>query len=386
MPPGRAGKFVEQPGGYRAFIPAPPPPLSTPLEMGEEMVCLLSDADRSLGRLDGAATTLPNPDLFVAMYVRLEAVLSSQIEGTKSTLEDLLRYEAGAAAAREPKDVEEAVNYVRAMNHGLRRLGELPVCLRLIREIHAELLSGVRGSERMPGEFRRSQNYIGPVGATLQTAGFVPPPVLQMHEALNDLEKFLHESRSLPPLIHCALAHAQFETIHPFLDGNGRLGRLLITFLLCQQEVLHRPLLYLSYYLRMHRAEYYDRLNAVRYQGDWEGWVKFFLRAVDGASRSATETACKILSLRAQHRAEVAESGGNTALAIRLLEMLFEQPIVTVRNVEEKLGCSYATASRLLAALERLKLVQEISGRQRGRIYVYGPYLDLFPRSTPEGE
>jgi Fic family protein len=346
--------------------------------MDDELQRLLSDADRSLGRLDGVASVLPNPDLFVAMYVRHEAVLSSQIEGTQSTLEDVLEFEAGAPGGERPKDVEEVVNYVRAMNHGLRRLDELPVCLRLIREIHAELLSGVRGSERTPGEFRRSQNWIGPAGCTLQTAAFVPPPVYEMHTALDNLEKFLHGDQSLPRLIHCGLIHAQFETIHPFLDGNGRVGRLLITFLLCQQGILAQPLLYLSYYLKTHRAEYYDRLNAVRHDGAWEGWLKFFLRGVYEVSQLATRTARSILQLREQHRQAIAELAGSGGTAVRLLDYLFEQPIVSVRMVERKLDCAYVTASRLVDQFASLGLVTEITGQQRNRRYRYEPYLALF--------
>ena len=221
--------------------------------MDPELTKLLSQADRVLGRLDGIGAILPNPDLFVAMYVRQEAVLSSQIEGTQSTLEDVLKFEVDETANDLPKDVEEVVNYVGAMNYGLKRLEELPLSLRLIREIHSKLMAGVRGQNRTPGEFRKSQNWIGPAGANLAAATFVPPPVPEMKEALDKFEKFLHDE-SLPVLIHAGLAHAQFETIHPFLDGNGRVGRLLITFLLCHKKVLHRPLLYLSHYLRVHRA------------------------------------------------------------------------------------------------------------------------------------
>ena len=238
----RAGKYVKQVEGYRAFIPAPLPP-QPPIVMDAELTRLLSEADHALGRLDGVTSILPNPDLFVSMYVRHEAVLSSQIEGTQSTLEDVLQFEIDAKGQEHPKDVEEVVNYVRSMNHGLKRLDSLPLSLRLIREIHEKLLQGVRGANRTPGEFRRSQNWIGPANCTLATATFVPPPVHDMQAALDNLEKFLHDTTSYPALIHCGLAHAQFETIHPFLDGNGRVGRLLITFLLCQRGILKYPLL-----------------------------------------------------------------------------------------------------------------------------------------------
>jgi Fic family protein len=342
------------------------------------MTSLLSDADRALGRLDGASSVLPNPDLFVAMYVRHEAVLSSQIEGTQSTLEDVLQFEIDASGQELPKDVAEVVNYVKAMNHGLVRLPELPLSLRLIREIHAKLLEGVRGGQRTPGEFRTSQNWIGPAGCKLATATFVPPPVPEMHVALGNLEEFLHHTTSFPVLIHCGLAHAQFETIHPFLDGNGRVGRLLITFLLCQRGVLHRPLLYLSHHLRAHRADYYDGLMAVRNDGDWEGWLKFFLRGVWEVSEQATMTARAILDLRNMHGRLLNERLPDNAAARRLLDYLFEQPITTVRLVEQRLGCSYVTASRLMNHFAEFKLVREITGYQRNRRYAYEPYLALF--------
>ncbi|RYZ80029.1 MAG: Fic family protein, partial [Proteobacteria bacterium] len=330
----RAGRLIKQPTGYRAFIPADLPP-NPPILMDDEMVLLLSEADRALGRLDGVTSVLPNPELFVAMYVRHEAVLSSQIEGTQSTLEDVLEWEVDARPNSQPKDVEEVVNYVRAMNYGLQRLHEFPLSLPLIKEIHAELMQGVRGAEREPGEFRRSQNWIGSAGSTLETATFVPPPPHEMHVALNSFEKFLHTEEPIPVLIQCGLAHAQFETIHPFLDGNGRVGRLLITFLLCQREILGRPLLYLSLYLKTHRTEYYDRLMAVRIDGNWESWLKFFLRGVAAASSSAALTARAILELRESGRELVLQELGNTNLGQRLFEYLFEQPVVTVRKVQE---------------------------------------------------
>lgn len=375
----RAGRYAKQPEGYRAFIPAPLPP-TPPIKMDQELVRLLSDADRALGRLDGATTVLPNPDLFVAMYVRQEAVLSSQIEGTQSTLEDVLQFEIDVRGQDQPKDIEEVVNYVRAMHYGLHRLGELPLCLRLIREIHAELLQGVRGSERTPGEFRANQNYIGPPGCTLAEASFIPPPPQEMHQALRNFEQFLHENTSLPVLIHCGLAHAQFETIHPFQDGNGRIGRLLITFLLCQQEILRRPLLYLSHYLKAHRAEYYDRLTAIRHDGHWEQWLKFFLRGVFEVSQAATATARSILRLREEHRQVIGEGLVGSTNGLRLLDRLYEQPITTIRLVERHLGCAYVTASKLIDRFVELGLLREITGGQRNRLYRYEPYLELFER------
>jgi Fic family protein len=381
----RSGEYVKQPGNYRAFIPAPLPP-DPPVAMDAELTRLLSDADRSLGRLDGIGSVLPNPDLFVAMYVRQEAVLSSQIEGTQSTLEDVLQFEVDAKGADLPKDVEEVVNYVGAMNYGIKRLEVLPLSLRLIREIHSELLKGVRGQNRAPGEFRKTQNWIGPSGADLSSATFVPPPVPQMLEALDKFEKFLHDD-SHPVLINTALAHAQFETIHPFLDGNGRVGRLLITFLLCQRKVMHRPLLYLSHFLRAHRAEYYDRLMAIRNDGNWEGWLKFFLRGVEEVSGQSIETARRIFALRDEEAKIITKEMGSTAGgALRLLDYLYEQPITNVRAVERHLGLSFVTAGKLVEQFVKLEILKETTGGQRNRRYAYSRYLDLFESSADKVE
>lgn len=377
----RAGHYVKQGADYTAFIPAPLPP-DPPINIDTGMSWLLSEADRALGRLDGVATVLPNPDLFVSMYVREEAVLSSQIEGTQSTLEDVLQFEVDAKGREFPKDIQEVVNYVRAMNYGLEHLKTLPLSLRLIREIHGKLLEGVRGSHRTPGEFRTSQNWIGPPGCTLNEATFIPPPVHEMHEALGNAEKFLHDN-SFPLLIQCGLAHAQFETIHPFLDGNGRVGRLLITFLLCQKQALARPLLYLSHYLKEHRGEYYNRLMAIRNDGDWEGWLKFFVRGVHQVSQEATDRARRILALREEHRRALSEKLAQEKLVATpydflFLEYLFEQPIVTVRMVEQHLNCVFVTADKVVNRFVKLGLLKEITGFQRNRRFRYAPYLALF--------
>jgi Fic family protein len=295
--PHRAGRYIKQPTGYSAFIPAPLPP-EPPLHFDDEMLALISRADRALGRLDGSIHTLPDADLFVFMYVRKEAVLSSQIEGTQSSLNDLLEAEANIMSAHRPRDVDEVLNYVNAMNYGIKRLTELPFSIRLIKEIHARLLEGVRGAEREPGEVRRSQNWIGPSGCTLTEATFVPPPPFELAQALSDLEKFVHAEDAMPALVKIGLIHAQFETIHPFLDGNGRIGRLLISFLLFQSKILLKPVLYLSHYFKQHRQRYYDLLQNIRANGDWEIWLKFFLTAVSEVSLEATETARQIVTLR----------------------------------------------------------------------------------------
>lgn len=371
----RAGRFVQQAQGYRAFEPAALPP-DPPIHFDGALLSVLSQADQALGRLDGTAGTLPNPDLFVAMYVRQEAVLSSQIEGTQASLTDVLAFEAEEDGTSEG-DVEEVVNYVAAMNHGLRRLHEFPLSLRLIREIHECLMRGVRGQERQPGEFRKDQNWIGGPGSTLATATFVPPPPAVMQEALTSLEKFLHDS-GLPRLVHAALAHAQFETIHPFLDGNGRVGRLLITFLLCHGGVLSRPLLYLSHYLKRHRQEYYDRLQAVRVGGRWEDWLLFFLKGVAEVAVEAQSTAGKILALRERHRNQLASEGRASGNLLRALDRLFEHPVITVRTLERELEVNYATANSVLMRMQELGVIEESTGYRRHRRFMYTPYVALF--------
>ena len=375
----RAGSYQRQPTDYRAFIPKPLPP-DPPVILSGELQTALSQADRALGRLDGSVQTLPNPDLFVFMYVRKEAVLSSQIEGTQSSLQDLLEAEADLFDAdTRPRDVEEVVNYVKAMNYGLRRLTDLPVSMRLIREIHQHLLEGVRGSQHSPGELRRSQNWIGPGGCTLNEATFVPPPPDIVPQALSDLEKFLHQPDDLPALIKIGLVHAQFETIHPFLDGNGRVGRLLITFLLTERNILLKPVLYLSHYLKAHRQAYYDCLQAVRDRGDWEGWLIFFLRGVAEVSREATTTARSILQLREEHRAVIIEHLGRAVgNGHKVLESLFHMPIVSVGNIQEILGTTYRSANSLVARLVKVGILKEITGYTRNRRFSYNPYIRLF--------
>ena len=379
----RAGRYVAQLTGYRAFMPAPLPP-QPPLALIGELQGLLSAADRALGRLDGSVLTLPNPDLFVFMYVRKEAVLSSQIEGTQSSLQDLLAAEAQLFELELPRDVDEVVNYVRAMNHGLARLAELPVSVRLIREIHAELLRGVRGGRLQPGELRTSQNWIGPAGCTLTTASFVPPPHHTLPEVLGELEQFLHAKDELPPLVKIALAHVQFETIHPFLDGNGRVGRLLITFLLTERGVLHKPVLYLSHYFKQHRQAYYEHLQAVRDGGAWEAWLTFFLQGVIEVAGEAAETARHILQLREQHRAAITDKLGRAAgNGHKVLESLFDRPIVSVNDVKAMTGTTYAAANGLVSRLVQIGVLSEMTGYTRNRRFRYAPYIALFNDAGP---
>jgi Fic family protein len=367
-------------------MPASLPP-DPPVRMDGELRVLLSRADRALGRLDGSVATLPNADLFVFMYVRKEAVLSSQIEGTQSSLQDLLAAEADLFDAVDvPRDVDEVVNYVRAMNHGLSRLGDLPLSVRLIREIHEQLMEGVRGGRLTPGELRRSQNWIGPGGAGLRDAVFVPPPAELVPQALSELETFLHSPDDLPLLVKIGLVHAQFETIHPFLDGNGRVGRLLITFLLTERGVLEKPVLYLSHYLKQRRAEYYDRLQAVRDDGDWEGWIAFFLRGVAEVAGEATETARRVLLLREKHRSDITMGLGRAAAnGYRVLESLFDRPIISVGDAQRLTGTGFAAANQLVARMAELGILREITGNARNRRFRYEPYVRLFTDDPAEG-
>lgn len=379
---GRAGRYASQPAGFRAFLPAPLPP-DPPIALTGQLQRLLSDADRALGRLDGSVHTLPNPDLFIYMYVRKEAVLSSQIEGTQSSLEDLLAAEADVLSDTRPRDVEEVVNYVRAMNHGLARVRELPVSVRLIKEIHEQLLRGVRGSTRTPGELRRTQNWIGPSGSTIGNATFVPPPAADVPPALAALEGFLHADDEVPVLVKIGLAHAQFETIHPFLDGNGRVGRLLITFLLCERDVLSKPVLYLSHYFKRHRTAYYDRLQSVRDDGDWEGWLSFFFRGVAEVSVQAADTARRILLLREDHRRAITDGLGRAAgNGHRVLERLYQHPIVSVTDIRALLGTTFAGANQIVQRLEDLGILVEITGQARHRRFRYDAYVRLFEEES----
>ncbi len=375
-PRGRAGIYVRQPSGYRAFIPQSLPPGNPPIELTLERSRLLSDATLALGRLDAAAQLIPNPDLFIGMYVNREAVLSSQIEGTRASLADLLVFQV-EGQSEYPVEAAEVINHVSAMNHGLSRLADLPLSLNLICEIHRVLLSGVRGQNREPGQFRRTQNWIGPAaGCTLAQATFVPPPPQKLMEHLTNLENFMHDE-TCPPLIRAGLAHAQFETIHPFLDGNGRIGRLLITFMLFQERVLHRPLLYLSYFLKSNRAEYYDRLQAVRLPGHWEEWLDFFLRGVAETSTESWRTVRAILDLQQKHR-ELLQTRKVSGNVVRVHELLWRYPIVTIPYLQRELKLTYAGVNRIVLRLVELGILQESTGNRRNRRFADDDYLSLF--------
>lgn len=374
----RAGTYIQQIEGYKAFLPKNLPPVPA-VDFDDEMRILLSKADRALGRLDGSIEALPNPDLFVFMYVRKEAVLSSQIEGTQASLGDVLEVEAKIFDPMRPDDTDEILNYVDALNYGLTRLQELPLSLRLIREIHGRLMVGVRGQHATPGEFRRTQNWIGSAGATLNTATFVPPAPADLPALLGDFEKYLHTHDDLPLLMRLGLIHAHFETLHPFLDGNGRMGRLLITFCLCEQEVLTKPVLYLSHYLKKNRLRYYDLLQAVRDDGAWEPWLKFFLTGVSEVANEASATSRSIVKMRENHRQTIIDSLGKGAgNALRLLETMYMRPYFNVAVVQHLLNISPQAANSLTERLLGLELITEITGNRRNRIFRYEPYVSLF--------
>lgn len=363
--------------GYSAFVPVALPPAD--LDFTGPVTRALSRADLALGRLDGAVETLPHPELFTAMYVRREAVLSSQIEGTQASLDDLVAAEARLSGKHPLGDVNEVINYTAALNFGLSRLSQLPLSGRLLREIHEILMSGVRGGHATPGHFRTTQNWIGGAGGTLSDAVFVPPPPESVADHVGDLETFIHQPTELPLLVQIGLAHAQFETIHPFVDGNGRLGRLLITFLLCERSILSKPVLYVSLTLKKRRQEYYERLQAVRDQGAWEEWLVFFLDCVADAALDAAGLAKRILTLREDHRDLIVnDMGARAGKAIRILERLYRDPYIEVNDLTGMLGISFANANLIVRDMVSLGILREATGQTRHRIFVYEDYIALF--------
>jgi Fic family protein len=366
-----AGRRIRCEGGYQAYLPEPLPPR---LAWSAGLVAALSQADRAIGRLAGEGRRLPNPHLLIRPFVRREAVLSSRIEGTQATLGELLAAEAGVAVERSPEDLREVANYVVALEYGVGRLGTLPLSLRLVRELHGKLLAGVRGNSATPGAFRRSQNWIGPAGCTLKDASFVPPPADRLMECLGAWETFLHDD-SLPPLAHAALAHSQFEAIHPFLDGNGRVGRLLITLLLVAKGVLPAPLLYLSAYFEVTRQEYYARLLAVTEKGQWEEWLHYFFRGVTGQAEDALGRIQRIDALVVRWREQLASL--SSKLPWLALDRFTENPFWTVNGLAARLGVAFTTAQRAIDQLESAGVVVLATEAKRNRVYCARAILDI---------
>ncbi|MCL1979668.1 MAG: Fic family protein [Proteobacteria bacterium] len=360
----------------KAFVPAPLPP-DPPVEWSPELLSAFDSALVALGRLDSASTMLPSTPLFLYMYIRKEAVFSSMIEGTQSSLSDLLLYEIAQEPGVPLVDVQEVSGYVAALEHGLKRLHEgFPLSMRLMREIHGILLARGRGQYADPGEFRRSQNWIG--GTRPGNAYFVPPPAAKVMECLGALEKFLHDTPQLtPPLLKAALAHVQFETIHPFLDGNGRLGRLLITLILCAQKVLREPLLYLSLYLKEHRQYYYELLNSVRVTGDWEAWLRFFAEAVAVTASQGVESINRLAQMAETDKARIAGLGRAAASAGLVHDALLERPLVTAAWLAAKTGLTAATVNKALLNLEKIGIIRQLNDSKRNRLFAYGQYMDI---------
>lgn len=357
------GRRIRCPEGYTAYVPGPLPP---PIEWKARLVSALSDADRAIGRLAGEGGRLPNPHLLIRPFIRREAVLSSKIEGTQATLGELLAAEAGAVVERSPADLREVANYVVALEHGIRRLETLPLSLRLIRELHARLMEGVRGNQATPGEFRRSQNWIGAPGSTLANATYIPPPPHEMNECLDRFEKFLHE-RMLPPLVQIGLAHSQFEAIHPFLDGNGRVGRLLITLFLIERGVLPAPLLYLSAFFEATRQDYYNRLFGVTERGEWAAWLEYFLNGVARQSEDALDRAERINALLVRWRRLAARSRSHAAG--KLVELLAENPFWSIKGSAVRLKVAYTTAERAIETLRKASILSPVSKARRDRVF-----------------
>jgi Fic family protein len=383
---GRSGRTVQVPGkGYWTYLPEPLPPR---LEWPSTLVTGLADAASALGELKGLGHSLANPHLLIAPFIRREAVLSSRIEGTQASLSDLYAYEAVQLSMfSRPTDVREVHNYVRALEYGLQRLETLPLSLRLIRELHARLMEGVRGEHRTPGEFRRSQNWIGPPGCLLDDATFVPPPPEEMRAALYDLENYMRAEATLHPLIRLGLIHYQFEAIHPFLDGNGRVGRLLIVLLLCAWDLLPQPLLYLSAYFQRHRETYYQCLLAVSQRDAWTEWLLFFLQGVVTQSKDAVARSRRLLDLRERYRVQF-QSQRTAARLLQVIDVLFTRPVTTINQLAEALDVSHQSATRYVRTLESEGIMREITGQARNRVYQADAILEAIvtPLSGQDGE
>jgi Fic family protein len=372
----KSGKLIKAAAGYWAFVPNTLPPK---LEATWDFVNQISEADRRLSELAGAARTLPNPHLLIEPFTRREAVLSSRIEGTVASLSDLMSFEALGVVHPDRPDVLEVANYVNALEYGLNRLSQLPVSVRLLRELHERLMRGTRGEYLTPGEFRRTQNWIGPPGCLLKDATFVPPPVAEMKNALSDLEKYIHGTSELPPLVRMALIHYQFEAIHPFLDGNGRIGRLLITLLLCAEGLLPQPLLYLSAFFERHRAHYYRLLLEVSQQGNWKEWIIFFLRGVSEQSVDALNRANQLQQLSLEYRHTLHQKRSSATL-LQIADLLFKNPVFSPNSISKVLNLSYVSAQKNIDKLVEAGILREVTGRKRGRIYVAQQVMEILEK------
>lgn len=369
-----AGKCVKTLQGYQAFLPNPLPPL---IHYDKKLSYLLSEADRMLGELSGIGRLLHNPYLLISPYIRREAVASSRIEGILTSLGDLFFFEATQSERGIAPDVREVRSYVLAMKYGLDRLKELPVSTRLIREIHKVLMENASGGHATPGEIRRTQNWIGPPGCSLNDATYVPPPVGEAQQALGELEKYLHSNPEDPPLIQCAVMHYQFEAIHPFLDGNGRIGRLLITFFLCERGYLIQPLLYLSGFFEKFRDEYYSRLLAVSQRGDWHGWLEFFLRGIAHQSRDAISDAGKILELHAEYQRSLGQTKKIPESAHKLIDEVFLNPVVSISQLSRKWNTPFNSIKKGVLRLVKTGILKEVTDRKRNRLFVASKLMDL---------
>ncbi len=374
----RAGEFIEIGSGiskYNCFVPKGLPPKEPSIQYDDELIYLISEANRYIGRLDEVTDTLISPEYFVYMYARKEATLSSQIEGTQATFSDLIKAEAGISD-EIPDDVKEIENYVKAVNYGFERMETLPLSLRFVREIHEILMQGVRGENKSPGEFRKSQNWIG--GYSISTASYILPSVEHMNELLYNLEQFIHEKNYMSILIKTALIHSQFEMIHPFLDGNGRVGRLLVAFYLAKEDILHKPTLYLSKYFKKNRQTYYECLYDIHAKGDYETWIKFFMEGIIDTSKEAIDMARAISSLKENDIRKISTMGRSSENALKIYEGLFDKPTTTIEDIMNRLEISNATAGRLAEKLIDLGILININNKSRNKVFVYKEYMDIF--------
>lgn len=374
----RAGKKIKNGSGsleFFCFVPANLPPQNPTIQYDDEMIYLISEANRFIGRLDEVTDNLISPSYFVYMYARKEATLSSQIEGTRATFSDLIKAEAGMSD-EVPNDVKEIENYIKATNYGFDRLETLPLSLRLIREIHAALMEGVRGENKTPGEFRKSQNWIG--GYSINTASYIPPSVDYLNGCLDNFEKFMHENDKMAPLVKVALIHSQFEMIHPFLDGNGRVGRLLIAFYLAANDILHKPTLYISKFIKRNQQAYYECLYNIHTKGDYETWIKFFLTGVIETAKEAVEIARDITALREEDIKKINALGRTSENAMTIYEGLFDKPTISIEEATSRLNISVATGGRLLDRLCEEGILSNLDNRKRKKVFVYKRYIDVF--------